>query len=105
MYCFTEESWASIGLEFGVQWVGVFTATWQSVNHNQKPDVLFYVEFKVTLHEQVRKGAPHSIKRYSLPHRSQLQAYLYQSVTCYNVKANFCVYNVWTKILTGPLLF
>jgi len=27
MYCFTEESWASIGLEFGVQWVGVFTAT------------------------------------------------------------------------------
>ena len=25
--CFTEESWASVGLEFGVQWVGVFTAT------------------------------------------------------------------------------
>ena len=25
--CFTEESWASIGLEFGVQWVGAFTAT------------------------------------------------------------------------------
>ena len=25
--CFTEESWASTGLEFGVQWVGVFTAT------------------------------------------------------------------------------
>ena len=24
---FTEESWASIGLEFGVQWVGVFTVT------------------------------------------------------------------------------
>jgi len=39
--CFTEESWASVGLEFGVQWVEVFTATWQSVNHNQKPDVYF----------------------------------------------------------------
>jgi len=39
--CFTEESWASVGLEFGVQWVGVFTATRQSVNHNQKPDVYF----------------------------------------------------------------
>jgi len=25
--CVTEESWASVGLEFGVQWVGVFTAT------------------------------------------------------------------------------
>ena len=25
--CFTEESWVSIGLELGVQWVGVFTAT------------------------------------------------------------------------------
>jgi len=25
--CFTEESWVSIGLEFGVQWVEVFTAT------------------------------------------------------------------------------
>ena len=25
--CFTEESWASVGLEFGVQWVGVFNAT------------------------------------------------------------------------------
>ena len=25
--CFTEESWASVVLEFGVQWVGVFTAT------------------------------------------------------------------------------
>ena len=25
--CFTEESWASVGLEFGVQWVGVFTGT------------------------------------------------------------------------------
>jgi len=25
--CFTEERWASTGLEFGVQWVGVFTAT------------------------------------------------------------------------------
>ena len=25
--CFTEESCAGIGLEFGVQWVGVFTAT------------------------------------------------------------------------------
>jgi len=25
--CFTEESWASIWLEFCVQWVGVFTAT------------------------------------------------------------------------------
>jgi len=36
-----EESWASIGLEFGVQWVGVFTAAWQSVNHNRKPDVYF----------------------------------------------------------------
>jgi len=23
--CFTEESWASIGLEFGAQWVEVFT--------------------------------------------------------------------------------
>jgi len=39
--CFTEESWASVGLEFRVQWVGVFTATWQSVNHNQKPDVYY----------------------------------------------------------------
>jgi len=39
--CVTEESWASVGLEFGVQWVGVFTATWQLVNHNQKPDVYF----------------------------------------------------------------
>ena len=39
--CFTEESWASIGLEFGVQLVGVFTATGQSVSHNQKPDVNF----------------------------------------------------------------
>ena len=39
--CFTEEGWASVGLEFGVQWVGVFTATWQSVNYNQKPDVYF----------------------------------------------------------------
>ena len=25
--CNTEESWASVGLDFGVQWVGVFTAT------------------------------------------------------------------------------
>ena len=25
--CFTEESWAIVGLEFGVQWVGVFTST------------------------------------------------------------------------------
>jgi len=39
--CFTEESWVSIGLEFGVQWVEVFTATWQSVNHKQKPDIYF----------------------------------------------------------------
>jgi len=37
--CFTEERWASIGLEFGVQWVGVYTAAWQSVSHNQKRDV------------------------------------------------------------------
>jgi len=33
--CFTEESWAIVGLEFGVQWVGVFTSTWQSVNQSQ----------------------------------------------------------------------
>jgi len=24
--CYTKENWASVGLEFGVQWVGVFTA-------------------------------------------------------------------------------
>jgi len=36
-----KKSWASIGLEFGVQWVVVFTATRQSVYHNQKPDVYF----------------------------------------------------------------
>ena len=39
--CFTEESWASIGLEFGAQWMGIFTATLQSVSHNRKPDVYF----------------------------------------------------------------